>query len=98
MFDWFSKKKSKGPIVGPKEPEETKVILHGHDLSKWQYLGRVDVGVIEDEDHPVFLFCKKDNHSIRSYTITGSYVEQAKKHRYVINALEPWRSSSFGLL
>ncbi len=65
--------------------------LHGHDMSVWHYLGQVNLGYGE-VDHPTFMFCRKDNTDIRSYTITGYQVEEVRRyHGYVTKHLEPWR-------
>lgn len=87
MFDFLRRKKNK--IV---DGRVEKQILHGHDLSVWAYLGFLELK-LNNDPHPTFLFCKKDDHSKRSYSIhgdTGNYVK--RHHTYVAKYLETWKN------
>lgn len=88
MFGWFKKS---AQVV-----ESKKVMLHGHDLSKWHYLGYTcckwtgDNKKIVDKNL-VFLFCDKRNEKIRSYHIdndTRGYCE--KYHTFISSHIKPW--------
>lgn len=90
---WFSRKKKSGdaPVI-----DDDKVMLHGHNLSRWNYLGYTccrwgdEKGNITSE-HYIFLFVDKDNDKKRSYCIPGKnakYLEE--NHGYVLRSLKPW--------
>jgi len=88
MFGWFKKSTS---VV-----ESKKVILHGHDLSKWHYLGYTCCkwtdknGNITDKNL-VFLFCDKRNEKIRSYHIDNDIGRTCEQiHPYVSAHIKPW--------
>ena len=93
MKFWFNrKKKSDGALVIP----DDKVMLHGHDMAKWNYLGytycyysNTDGGV--DSECTVFLFVDKNNEKRRSYSApgpNGAYFD--KNHSYVQQTIKPW--------
>lgn len=93
MF-WFKKKKPKKAAaeVQPKE----KVLLHGHDLSKWNYLGYTRCSYVGENgkttgEYPIFLFADKNNDKRRSYHISNDpsgYVE--KSHNFVNKYIKTW--------
>lgn len=92
MFGWFSKKKESTVVIEP----TNKVILHGHDLDKWNYLGYTSCKYVDENgkttgEYPIFLFVDKNNDKRRSYSIPSDltgYVE--KTHGFVIKLVKPW--------
>lgn len=93
MRIWFKRKnKSEDSTVAPEE----KVILHGHDLSKWNYLGYTRCSYVDSDGnttstYPIFLFVSKKNEKRRSYTIAGTSTDHVKKsHRYILETVDPW--------
>lgn len=93
MKFWFSRKKKSDSA--PATPDN-KVMLHGHDMAKWNYLGytycyysNTDGGV--DSECTVFLFVDKNNEKRRSYSTpgpNGAYFD--KNHSYVQQTIKPW--------
>lgn len=93
MKFWFSRKKKSDSA--PATPDD-KVMLHGHDMAKWNYLGytycyysNTDGGV--DSECTVFLFVDKNNEKRRSYSTpgpNGAYFD--KNHSYVQQTIKPW--------
>ena len=72
------------------EPED-KIILHEHDLAKWNYLGYTNCRYIDDAgktlvSYPIFLFASKNNDKRRSYHCSSG----AKDHTYVEKTVKPW--------
>lgn len=70
---------------------EDKVILHGHDLSKWNYLGYTSCRYTDGEgntlfSYPIFLFASKNNDRRRSFHCQAG----AKDHNYVEKCIKPW--------
>jgi hypothetical protein len=92
MFGWLKRKSIEEALHEPTD----KVILHEHDLSKWNYLGYREIRFVDDnkvvtERYPIFLFADKENDKRRSYYISGNnttYVETY--HSYVAMTLKPW--------
>lgn len=71
------------------EPDD-KVMLHGHDLSKWNYLGYTQCKYVDESGKPlstysIFLFSSKDEKR-RSYYCASS----ADTHSYVETYVKPW--------
>lgn len=69
------------------------VILHGHDLSKWHYLGfsncsYVDENKVKTASYPIFLFVSKNDEKRRSYHCANA----AKTHNFVERYIKPWAS------
>lgn len=96
MFVGFlkNKKKTKSETVnaGPAEPDD-KVMLHGHDLSKWNYLGYTRCTYVDENgkitsEYPIFLFASKNDMKRRSCHITSEYAE--KNHPYMNKCVKPW--------
>ena len=74
------------------DPQD-KVILHGHDLDKWNYLGYTRCTYVDEDgkitgEYPIFLFASKKDMKRRSYHINSEYAE--KNHGYVIKEVKPW--------
>ena len=70
-----------------------RIILHGHDLSKWDYLGYTQCKYVDENgnttgEYPIFLFSSKNDMKRRSYHITNEYAE--KNHSYVNKTVKPW--------
>lgn len=67
------------------------VILHGHDLSKWHYLGNSMCSYTNDKKekivtYPIFLFVSKTDEKRRSFYCADG----AKTHRFVEMYIKPW--------
>ena len=76
------------------EPED-RVLLHNHDLAKWNYLGYTRCSYVNENgettgEYPIFLFASKNDMKRRSYYIISEYVE--KNHAYVNKTVKPWAS------
>lgn len=75
-----------------------KAMLHGHDLSKWNYLGYTRCSYIDDYgnttgEYPIFLFADKKNDKRRSYYISGDISEYVdKNHKCVNKYIKTWAS------
>lgn len=75
---------------------DDKVILHGHDLAKWNYLGYCRCSYVDENgnttgEYPIFLFVDKKNEKRRSYYISGDtagYVD--KSHQFVNKYIKTW--------
>lgn len=72
---------------------ENKVTLHGHDLSKWNYLGYTRCAYVDEHgnttnEYPIFLFVSKKDMKRRSYYVASEYVE--KNHAYMNKTVKPW--------
>lgn len=94
----FTKKNSMVKNNSPKhhvvlpEPED-KVILHGHDLGKWHYLGYTSCSYVDEngktiEDILVFLFASKNDLKRRSFYTGNKSAE--KNHTYISGKVKPW--------
>lgn len=75
------------------DPDDEAVMLHGHDLSKWNYLGYTRCTYVDEDgkitgEYPIFLFASKKDMKRRSYHINSEYAE--KNHSYVIKEVKPW--------
>lgn len=92
MFGWLKRKSIEEALHEPTD----KVILHEHDLSKWNYLGYREIYFVDEDKvvtarYPIFLFADKENDKRRSYYLSAtnpSYVET--NHSYVNKTLKPW--------
>lgn len=74
------------------DPEEP-VILHGHDLNKWNYLGYTRCQYVNENgkitsEYPIFLFVSKNDMKRRSYYMNSEYAE--KNHTFVSKFVKPW--------
>ncbi len=95
MRIWFKRNKNSKDIPATvllKEVDDP-VILHEHDLAKWNYLGYTRCCYIDENgniqsEYPIFLFASKDDEKRRSYYIDSEYVE--KNHQYVNKSVKPW--------
>ena len=69
---------------------DAPVILHGHDLSKWHYLGNSSCHYTDKgkkiSTYPIFLFVSKTNDKRRSFYISPA----AKTHSFVERFIQPW--------
>lgn len=94
MRIWFKRKdKNESPVTTLTRDPEDKVILHGHDLAKWNYLGFTRCTYVDQNgnlksEHTIFLFVSKNDEKRRSYYLASEYVE--KDHPYVNNHVKPW--------
>lgn len=98
MKFWFSRKKKSDndSVMTELVMPDDKVMLHGHDMAKWNYLGytycyysNTDGGV--DSECTVFLFVDKNNEKRRSYSTPGPNGEYFdKNHSYVQQTIKPW--------
>lgn len=75
---------------GLPDPDDP-VILHGHDLSKWHYLGFSNCSYVDENgtktaSYPIFLFASKNNEKRRSYHCSSG----AKNHTFVERYIKPW--------
>ena len=75
------------------DPDNEVVMLHGHDLAKWNYLGYTRCTYVDEDgkitgEYPIFLFVSKKDMKRRSYHINSEYAE--KNHGYVIKEVKPW--------
>lgn len=95
MFGLFKKKS----VAPPKQ----KVVLHGHDLSKWHYLGYTCCKWIGDggetvDKNLVFLFCDKRDEKIRSYHIDNDIGRCCERsHTLVSSHIKPWAAGEGNL-
>lgn len=94
MRIWFKRKdKNDSPVTTLTREPEDKVILHGHDLDKWNYLGFTRCTYVDENgnttsEYPIFLFVSKNDMKRRSYHITSEHVE--KNHPYMNKNVKPW--------
>ena len=75
------------------DPDDEVVMLHGHDLSKWNYLGYTRCSYVDENgkttgEYPIFLFVSKKDMKRRSYYVASEYVE--KNHAYMNKTVKPW--------
>jgi hypothetical protein len=105
MKFWFTKRNKESAPVSEKSTD--KVILHNHDLSKWNYLGYnlcrfIDSNGDTARECTMFLFVDKNNNKRRSYFLAGPdsrYMET--HHSYIYETLKPWAAgegSFYGLI
>jgi len=97
MRIWFKRrKKGDSPVTTLVSEPEDKVILHGHDLDKWNYLGYITLKFLNEHKevtskYPTFLFASKTNDKRRSYHIANQITDYVEKiHTYVSISLKPW--------
>jgi hypothetical protein len=93
MKIWFShnKKSDNAPAIS-----DDRVMLHGHDLDRWNYLGYTycyysDTDGNVSSECTIFLFVDKNNEKRRSYSIPtpgGDYFD--KNHKFVLLSIKPW--------
>lgn len=95
MLGWLKRKSKTEKVQALPEPAD-KVILHGHDLSKWNYLGYTECHFIDENKtvtgrYPIFLFVDKNNEKRRSYFLSAANPEYVEtRHTYVSKSLKPW--------
>ena len=75
------------------DPDNEVVMLHGHDLNKWNYLGYTRCTYVDENgnttsEYPIFLFSSKKDMKRRSYHINSEYAE--KNHSYMNKSVKPW--------
>jgi hypothetical protein len=92
MFSWFKHKSNPKEVQALPEPADL-VLLHNHDMAKWNYLGYTcctyaDGSGKQLSEHPIFLFVDKNNDKRRSYFVTSENVE--KTHPYINKSVKPW--------
>lgn len=97
LYLWWRGSKRKSADTSQSKIETTdKVLLHGHDLSKWNYLGYTRCSYVDENgkttgEYSIFLFADKNNDKRRSYHIwndTSGYVD--KSHSFVNKYIKPW--------
>lgn len=88
IFNWFKRnKKSNSTEVDV----DDKVILHRHDLSKWNYLGYTNCRYVDEDgktlvSYPIFLFSSKTNNKRRSFYCSSG----ANTHNFIEKYIKPW--------
>jgi hypothetical protein len=95
MRIWFNRNKNSKdiPATATLKDVDDPIILHKHDLARWNYLGYTrccytdENGNIQSE-YPIFLFASKNDEKRRSYHIDSEYVE--KNHPYINKSVKPW--------
>ncbi len=92
MFSWFKHKSNPKEVQALPEPDDP-VVLHNHDMAKWNYLGYTCCTYVDHtgnllSEHPVFLFVDKNNDKRRSYFVASENVE--KTHPYMNKSVKPW--------
>lgn len=70
---------------------DSPVILHGHDLSKWHYLGNSMCYYTNEKKekiatYPIFLFVSKNDEKRRSFYVSAG----GKTHTFVERFIQPW--------
>ena len=75
------------------DPDDEVVMLHGHNLAKWNYLGYTRCTYVDENgnmtgEYPIFLFASKKDMKRRSYHVTSEHVE--KSHPYMNKSVKPW--------
>ena len=93
MKFWFNRPKN--PDAAPAVADD-RVMLHGHDMAKWHYLGYTACSYTDTDgtvasECTVFLFVDKNDDRRRSYSIPtpgGDYFD--KNHQYVLKSIKPW--------
>ncbi len=75
------------------DPDDEVVMLHGHNLAKWNYLGYTRCAYVDENgkttsEYPIFLFASKKDMKKRSYYIASEHVE--KTHPYMNKNVKPW--------
>jgi hypothetical protein len=98
MKFWFSRKKKSDndSVMTELVMPDDKVMLHGHDMAKWNYLGYTycyysDTDGSVTSDCTVFLFVDKNDDKRRSYSIPtpgGDYFD--KNHQFILTSIKPW--------
>jgi hypothetical protein len=91
MQFWFTQKPN-----SEQTPDKVILLLHNHDLSKWNYLGFNKCRFLDSNGNTarectMFLFVDKNNNKRRSYFLAGpdsSYMET--HHPYIYETLKPW--------
>jgi hypothetical protein len=94
MKFWFNRPRN--TVETPKIEPKPKVMLHGHDLEKWNYLGYTTCSYVSDSrnitsSYPIFFFVDKNDLKRRSYFVSGDssgYVERT--HTYINRMVKPW--------
>ena len=75
-----------------------KAMLHGYDLSIWNYLGYTVCSYVDSRgntisEYPIFLFADKKNNKRRSYYIQGDSTKTVDaSHVYVNKNIKPWKA------
>lgn len=82
--------KSSPPVI--KSPPK---MLHGFDLSIWEYIGYSDIKYIDTEGNTtssccVFCFCRKNDYSIRDYKLQYT---SFKYHTWVLKEADLWKAN-----
>jgi hypothetical protein len=98
MRIWFKRNKNSKdiPATTTLKDVDDPVILHDHDLTKWNYLGYTRCTYINEEgkttgEYPIFLFVSKNNEKRRSYHIAGDDGGSVERsHPYIQKSIKPW--------
>lgn len=92
----INSKSSKPATIKVADVPEDRVMLHDHDLAKWNYLGHTACSYVDESGkttgvYNIFLFVDKKNEKRRSFCIPSDiYGHVAKSHTYVNNSIKPW--------
>ena len=75
------------------DPDDEVVMLHGHNLAKWNYLGYTRCTYVDEagkitSEYPIFLFASKKDMNRRSFYVASEYAE--KNHPYMNKTVKPW--------
>ncbi len=78
--------------VKPATPKKWRNEFQGLDLDEWAYLGYQEL-TLDKTPYVIHLFCKQDDHNVRTYRIQGT--EYSKKileeyHTYIHKYTQPW--------
>ena len=90
---YFKKGRKFKKTRAPNAESADKVMLHGHNLDQWNYLGYTRCTYVDEKgditgEYPIFLFASKKDIKRRSYHITSEYAE--KNHPYMNKHVKPW--------
>lgn len=94
MF-WLFTKNKKRKLDTPEVYTSDKVVLHGHDLSKWNYLGVTECSYVGENgkitsSYPIFFFVDKKNEKKRSFYVATDLEYVKNNHTYITKYVKPW--------
>lgn len=64
--------------------------LYDHNLNLWHFLGSTSLVYTEEQENPVFFFCRKDDFKKRSFYIGGFGKSLVKQHNFYLKYIIPW--------
>lgn len=86
MFKWFKNKKNKQDVIS----KDSEVLLHGHSLNEWMYLGYTTI-TLNEYECCIFMFVSLSDIKKRSYTLKSYNLDKFKKyHSFIPKFVEPW--------